>query len=149
MKNLAFILAATALTTGVCLAQLIALSPQSSGAEPQFVNLRRILPETQPKLPGIPPYSTQLLGPTPVSPQQRQQFTTNLSTAATTIVGKLNFQWLGPSRPADWRENRELIEGLSPQSWTRAIGWRPGQSVFPDNESYSMEMESTTDRLLP
>lgn len=55
--------------------------------------------------------------------------------AATTSVGELKFHWLSPAPPADLQNNREPIEGLSPQAWTTIAGWNPGVSAFPNDDN--------------
>jgi hypothetical protein len=74
--------------------------------------------------------------------QQTEQHSTVSSAAATTTVGKLNFHWLAPAKPVDLRNNREPVEGLSPQAWTTTVGWHPGESAFPDmdGKNFSTEM---------
>jgi len=73
--------------------------------------------------------------------QQTEQQNTVSSEAATTTVGELNFHWLAPDQqPANLQNDREPVEGLSPQSWTTISGWYPGRSVFPDDETSTTEM---------
>jgi hypothetical protein len=72
--------------------------------------------------------------------QQTEQHTMTSSAAATMSVGNLNIHWLAPAKPVDWRNNRQPVEGLSPQSWTTVAGWHPGQSAFPDEKNFSTEM---------
>jgi hypothetical protein len=150
MKTLAFILAAATLTTNLCLAQLSAPSPQLPGAGPQLPKTgpqplgtpppSPQLPGMSAQLPGTPASSPPLAGTPPASPQQTELHTTISSAAATTAVEKLNIHWLAPVDLTDWRNDREPVEGLSPQSWTTMAGWHPGQSAFPDNANFSTEM---------
>jgi hypothetical protein len=62
------------------------------------------------------------------------------SPAATTAVGELKFHWLAPDKVTDWRNDREPVEGLSPQAWTTTVGWHPGESAFPDENASSTGM---------
>ncbi len=73
--------------------------------------------------------------------QQMEQHTKISSAAAISSVGELKFHWLAPVQTTDWRNDREPVEGLSPQSWTTTVGWHPGQSAFPDeNNNFSTGM---------
>jgi hypothetical protein len=72
--------------------------------------------------------------------QQAEQQNTVSSAATTTSVGKLNFHWLAPDQQADVQNDREPVEGLSPQAWTTIVGWHPGRSAFPDDETSTTEM---------
>lgn len=57
------------------------------------------------------------------------------SPAATTSVGELHFHWLAPTQPAVLQNDREPVAGLSPQAWTTTVGWHPGESAFPDDNT--------------
>jgi hypothetical protein len=78
----------------------------------------------------------------------QQQMTQGLTTprhkvsapAATTAVGELKFHWLAPAKPADLQNDREPVEGLSPQAWTTIVGWHPSESAFPDENTAEPEM---------
>jgi len=74
----------------------------------------------------------------------QQQVNENIditSDTAQTTIGKVNAYWLAPAQPADTRNNREPIEGLSPQAWTTTVGWHPGQSAFPDLDRKNVSTE--------
>lgn len=68
--------------------------------------------------------------------QMKQELTVQHQTvptpAATTAVGELQFHWLAPTPPAVSQNDREPVEGLSPQAWTTTVGWQPGRTAFPD-----------------
>jgi hypothetical protein len=71
---------------------------------------------------------------------QTEQHTMISSAAATMSVGNVNFHWLAPAKPADWRNNREPVEGLSPQAWTTIASEHPNQRIFLDDEHFSTGM---------
>ena len=75
--------------------------------------------------------------------QQRQteQQNTVSSAAATTTVGEEHFHWLAPDKPVDLRNEREPVEGLSPQALTTTVGWHPGESAFPDLDGKNVSTE--------
>ncbi len=70
------------------------------------------------------------------TPRQEQQESMTSSSAATMSIGNVKAHWLAPAKTADWRNNRQPIEGLSPQAWTTTVGWNPGRSAFPDEENH-------------
>ena len=63
------------------------------------------------------------------------------SDAAQTSIGDMNAHWLAPAQPADKRNDRRPIEGLSPQAWTTTVGWHPGRSEFPDLDGINVSKE--------
>jgi hypothetical protein len=70
-----------------------------------------------------------------------QQQGTNSPASATFAVEEPKLHWLAPSRPVvSQQNNREPIEGLSPQAWTTVVGWHPGASAFPNSENYTTEL---------
>jgi len=73
--------------------------------------------------------------------QQVKENTDISSDAAQTSIGDMNAHWLAPAQPAEVRNNREPIQGLSPQAWTTTAGWHPGQSEFPDLDRINVSTE--------
>jgi hypothetical protein len=72
--------------------------------------------------------------------QQTGQHTVIYSTTATMPDRNVNFHWLVPTKPSDSRNDREPVEGLSPQPWTATVGWHPGETAFPNSENFSTRM---------
>lgn len=76
--------------------------------------------------------------------QQQVNENTNISSdAAQTSIGDLNAHWLAPAQPADTRNDRKPVEGLSPQAWTTTVGWHPGQSEFPDLDGQNVSTKTS------